>query len=141
MSGETDLAVILSTLEARCDGVEYGYATLPRDAMLPAGIEPVCTFLEDEGLTVVAPATVLDGAGIDQQTGWARLTLTIHTSLDAIGVTAVIAAALAQAGISANVVAAYYHDHVFVPWDRRGEAIAALENLRRSAEGTPAPTG
>jgi len=55
----------------------------------------------------------------------------VHSSLEAVGMTAALAKALTEAGISANVVAAYHHDHIFVPWARRHDALAALEALAR----------
>jgi len=73
---------------------------------------------EVEGITLVRPGE-----------GWARITLDIHSSLDAVGLTARVSAALAERGISANIIAALNHDHVFVPWDRRDEALAALRGL------------
>ncbi|XHR98735.1 transporter [Sphingomonas sp. DBB INV C78] len=75
---------------------------------------------EDEGETVIAE---------DADGGWARISLTIHSSLAAVGLTAAISTALAKAGISANVVAGHYHDHIFVPWDRRIDAMAVLNQL------------
>lgn len=63
--------------------------------------------------------------------GWARVTLQVHSSLAAVGLTARIATVLAEAGISANMVAAFHHDHVFVPWGRRAEALKILENLSK----------
>ena len=62
-------------------------------------------------------------------TGWARITLGVQSSLAAIGLTARVAEALAARGISANMVAAFHHDHVFVPWERREEALALLRGL------------
>jgi hypothetical protein len=62
-------------------------------------------------------------------TGWARITLNVHSSLAAVGLTAAVSQALAGAGIPANIVAAACHDHVFVPWDRRADALAILHRL------------
>ena len=59
----------------------------------------------------------------------------MHSSLAAVGLTAAVSAALTEAGISANIVAAYYHDHLFVPDDDADRALAALESLQRSAVG------
>lgn len=75
---------------------------------------------EDEGLTVIRPHP--DGE-------WARISLKVHSSLSAVGLTAALSAVLAEAGISANVVAALRHDHVFVPWDRQDEAMACIKSL------------
>ena len=72
---------------------------------------------EAEGLTLVRP---------DPGGDWARISLGVHSSLDAVGLTAALATRLADVGISANIVAAFYHDHIFVQWDRRKEALALL---------------
>ena len=94
-------------------------STRTAEAVLPE--DGFALIREAEGLTLVRPGK-----------GWARITLGIHSSLDAIGLTARISAALTARGISANIVAAFHHDHVFVPWERREEALAALREL---AEG------
>ena len=73
--------------------------------------------------------------GLDASAHYARLTMMVHSSLEAVGMTAAMAAALTAAGISANVVAAFHHDHIFVPWDRRREAMRAIEALARSSTG------
>jgi len=62
-----------------------------------------------------------------------RITLTVHSSLEAVGLTAAVAGALARQGISANVVAAFYHDHIFVPRDQAERAVAVLEKLGAAA--------
>ena len=53
--------------------------------------------------------------------------LMIHSSLDAVGLTAAVASRLADHGISANVVAGYYHDHIFVPVEAAEQALGALK--------------
>ena len=67
--------------------------------------------------------------GLAEAEWFRRITLTVHSSLEAVGLTASISAALAAEGISANVVAAYFHDHVFVPEERADDALAALRKL------------
>jgi hypothetical protein len=116
-------------MQPRLSDVEFAFGTVadPAAAERIEGI--VATFLEDEGLSVVAPAHALAGAGIPHSPGWARITLTVHSSLAAVGLTATIASALADKGIGANVVAAYFHDHLFVPWEQRHEALAILSAL------------
>jgi hypothetical protein len=126
MAGETDLAVLLRELRPEPSDVEFGFACLPAGAALPAGLKPTGLFEEDEGTTLVAPSSVLKSHGIDHVAGWARITLKVHSSLAAIGLTAAVSGALAEAGISCNMIAAYHHDHIFVPWERREEAMAAL---------------
>ena len=75
---------------------------------------------EDEGLTAIRAHPDSD---------WARISLEVHSSLSAVGLSAALSSALADAGISANIVAALRHDHLFVPWDRREEAMHCLQSL------------
>lgn len=129
MSGEMDLAVLLQQMEPVLATMPYGYGLLPVGTVVPGEVAVFAVMNEDEGVTVVARAEVLDRAGIPFDGLWARISLTVHSDLAAVGLTAAIAAALAGQGISANVVAGYFHDHVFVQWDSRSAAIAALQAL------------
>ena len=114
MSGETDLARLLAGLDPELDAVEYGFETVAE----PLVADAFALIREEEGFTVVRPGR-----------GWARIILRIHSSLEAVGLTARVAAALAEQGIAANFIAGAYHDHIFVPWQRRGEAMAVLHEL------------
>lgn len=129
MAGETDLAILLAGLEPVLDAKPFGYAVLPHGQGLPAGLVPFALVREAEGLTVIAELDALASAGIAVEGRWARITMTVHSGLDAVGMTAAMASALTARGISANVVAGYYHDHLFVPWARRDDAVAALDAL------------
>ena len=86
----------------------------------------LATVSEGEGATLVVPVAAAVGAGapVDFEAAW--LTLTVHSALDAVGLTAAVSTALADAGISCNVLAGYHHDHLLVPADRADEAIALL---------------
>ena len=64
------------------------------------------------------------------------ITLRVHSSLHAVGLTAAVSAELARHAVSANVVAGYFHDHVLVPSDRAEEALKHLENLSLAASST-----
>jgi hypothetical protein len=99
------------------DEAQYGFETM---AEAPPLGDAFALIREAEGVTMIGPGH-----------GWARITLGIHSSLAAVGLTARIGAALAARGIGANMVAAFHHDHVFVPWARRDEAMAALRELAR----------
>lgn len=123
--GERDLALLLRGMQPVLQDVAYGFAVWPGGAMPFA---PFATVAEDEGLTVVARLEEMVQAGLVSEP-WARISLTIHSDLAAVGLTAAFSAALAAEGISCNVVAGFHHDHLFVPWDRRGDALAALERL------------
>lgn len=108
----------------------YIFASVPPDASL-AAIEPLATFREKEGMTVIVREE--DALRLDLpilfRAAW--ITLTVHSDLHAVGLTAAFATALAECGISCHVVAAALHDHIFVPVDRAHEALARLKLLQQ----------
>lgn len=79
---------------------------------------------EDEGMTLVIRARRDDAGPL-----FAGITLQVHSALEGVGLTAAVATALAKADIPCNVIAAYHHDHLFVPWEKREEALAILKRL------------
>jgi hypothetical protein len=120
-----DLAILLRTMEPELLPEPYGYGVWAGGVLL---IEPFATISEDEGLTIVAPLAELRAAGM-RSGPWARISLTVHNDLAAVGLTAAFATALGAEGISCNVIAGYHQDYLFVQWDRRGKALAALRQL------------
>ncbi len=130
MSGNTDLQEVLNSLQVSCDEVEYGFATVKQGEAISSN-DVLCTFREDEGLTVIASKDYLAAKEFAFEGVYAKLTVEVHTSLELVGLTAVLAKALADNGISANVVAAYYHDHVFVQYDVRQKATEILLGLKQ----------
>lgn len=126
MAGERDLKRLIAGMRPVLDPRDWGYATVPAGTPLP---EAWAVIREDEGVTLIAPLDDLSRAGLAASGPWARITLTIHSALDAVGLTAAIATALAARGISANVVAGWHHDHIFLPRDRAHDALAALARL------------
>lgn len=129
MTGETDLDTLLRSMEPTLHAEAYGFGQVPQGSCLPEGSGPFALIAEDEGVTVIATVCALRAAAISHDGDWARISLTIHSSLSAVGLTAAVAKALADRGISANVVAGLMHDHFFVQWDRRHDAMAALATL------------
>jgi hypothetical protein len=85
---------------------------------------------EDEGLTLVLSQSEADREGLAYEAPQAWITLRVHSSLAAVGMTAAVSTALTEAGISCNVVAAFHHDHIFVPLQRGEEAWRVLGSLR-----------
>lgn len=130
MAGERDLAVLLASMAPALHPVPYGFATCAR---LPDGLAPFATIAEDEGLTVIAPLEALEAEGMAGD-AFARITLNVHSDLAAVGLTAAFATALGDIGVSANVIAGYHHDHIFVAWEDRHRALAALEALSRNEQ-------
>ena len=120
----SDLAELLRTMEPVLFAEPYGFAVWGG----PLPFAAFATVAEAEGLTVVAPLAAMQAAGM-ASAPWARISLTVHSDLAAVGLTAAFARALGDAGISANVIAGYYHDHIFVSWAQREAAVAALQAL------------
>lgn len=112
----SDLAGMLAGMAPALD--VQGWAFVPIDGEPPAGA--FALIREDEGTTAILPAE----GGI-----FARITLMVHSALEGVGLTAAVSGALAEAGIACNVVAGFHHDHLFVPWERREEALEVLRRL------------
>jgi hypothetical protein len=107
----------------------FVFCTIADDADIPAAISPLLTFREREGTTLVMRREEAEGAGLRHQFASRLLTLTVHSSLDAVGFLAAVTARLAEAGISVNAVSAFYHDHLFVPEHRAIEALDLLQRM------------
>jgi hypothetical protein len=123
----SDLGELLRTMRpVRQPGV-WVFCT-PRDGADLSGA--IATFKEDEGLTAILPEDEATRLGVTTLYRAAWITLAVHSDLSAVGFLAVIARALADAGISCNVVSAATHDHLFVPYERASEAMAALSALQ-----------
>lgn len=122
--GETDLAVLLRGMKPILHAAPYGFAVCKGVLQCAA----FATVAEEEGLTVVADLAALRAAGLVSDP-WARISLTVHSDLAAVGLTAAFAGALAGEGISCNVIAGVHHDHLFVQWYRRDDAMRVLKAL------------
>jgi uncharacterized protein len=128
MSGETDLSALLRGMSPRLDDGAYVFTTIVGPP--PADARPVVTVTEAEGTTLVLARAEADRLGLRYDYVAAWITLEAHSALSAVGLTAAVSATLAEAGISCNVVAGYFHDHLFVPYDRAAEAVRRLRDLR-----------
>ena len=109
---------------------DFVFATVPGKSV-PLELNPIGTFIEDEGLTLILPADEAEAAGLAASGAMQCITLAVHSSLDAVGLTAAFATELTAHGISANVVAGYYHDHIFVGAGDAERAMAALKALSK----------
>lgn len=128
MAGETSLAALLRGMKPVLNDGEYVFCSVP-DGVMPDGINPLGSFREREGLTLILERSEAERAGLafDYVAAW--LTLEVHSALQAVGLTAAVASALAKAGISCNVVAAWYHDHLFVAHTDGPRALDVLRAL------------
>jgi hypothetical protein len=131
MPGEKNLGVLLQCMRPILNSGTYVFVSLPSVKELPP-VAVLATFREAAGLTLVVEQSIADSHGwtYDYRAAW--ITLQVHSALEAVGLTAAVASALAEAGISCNVWAAYYHDHIFVARHQAEKAIAALQELTTS---------
>ncbi len=128
MTGETELAKLLKDMKPELHTGEYVYC-LAASWEQAVRLEAIGIFHEKEGVTVILPKLTADEASLPYSTTCAWITLTVHSSLEAVGLTAAVSKALTEANISCNVVAAYYHDHIFVPVKDGTRALQILKNL------------
>ncbi|MEA3116078.1 MAG: uncharacterized protein QOG58_5877 [Caballeronia sp.] len=124
-----DLNTLLASMSPELQPGVYVYATVPFAYDL-GNIVPLATFREREGLTIIVEEREALKAGIDPLFRAAWITLTVHSDLQAVGLTAAFATALGKANVSCNVVAAAYHDHIFVPMESAEAAMVALQQLQ-----------
>lgn len=132
MTGETNLEILLQSLSAEADDDVFVFVTLPDD-MIPEDIHPKMVFQEAEGTTIIIPRQEAMERDIAFEFPCRMITLNIHSSLDAVGFIAVIAAELAKHGMGVNPVSAFYHDHLFVPENRKDDAMKILEGIAKKA--------
>ncbi len=117
MAGERDLTRLLADLRPQLGAARYAFERVERLALEEGDFALI---REEEGLTAIRERA--DG-------DWARISLGVHSSLEAVGLTAILSRRLADAGLSANIVAALDHDHFFVPWDQRDRAMSAISGI------------
>jgi hypothetical protein len=130
MPGEHDLGTLLRNLQPILAEDEFVFCT-QREV---AG-DPVCVFREHEGLTLILRRVEAERLGLPFTFPCRMITLQVHSSLEAVGLLAEVAAALAARGIGVNPVSAYYHDHLFVPVDLADDAMAVLLQMTAVRRG------
>ncbi len=131
MNPITDLSQLIASMTPQLRPGSYVFLTV--DASDVGSLDPVMTFAEDEGTTVIITSEQAAEHGWTSDFVAAWITLTVHSALDAVGLTAAFSTALTEAGISCNVVAGAFHDHLFVPVDDADRAMAALHALSSAA--------
>jgi uncharacterized protein len=129
MADSQELHRLLAGLQPALHAEPYVYALGPA----PAGTLVFATVAEDEGLTLVLTRDEAEAAGLPAQWLAGRITLQVDSRLTDVGLTATVASRLAARGISCNVIAGFFHDHLMVPWDRAEEAVSLLQQLVREA--------
>jgi uncharacterized protein len=131
MNGETNLNVLISTMKPKLNDGEFVFCSLKTGQI---DLAPCLLFFkESEGLTIVCPKSHADKMKFAYSSVFSWITLEVHSALEAVGLTAAFSQALASHNIPCNVVAGYYHDHIFVQKERGMEAVKVLEDLAKQA--------
>ncbi len=128
MPGETNLSKLLKTLKPEHVPGDYVFCSVPSLNALDLN-EIQCSCKEKEGISIVLRKEYADKLKLDYSLVMAWITLTVHSSLEAVGMTAAFSKTLAEEGISCNVVAALHHDHIFVGKKDVGKAMKVLESI------------
>lgn len=129
MAAERDLAALLKHIKPELRPGIFVFCTITADQSIPSALDPLLTFREQEGTTLVILHEEAEAAGLRQAFASRLITLTVYSALDAVGFLAAVTARLAESGISVNAVSAFHHDHLFVPVDRAEDAMAVLREI------------
>ena len=135
MTGQEDLQYLLEHLQPVLSSERVVFCTSPHgtyDEFLL--MNPIATIREEEGMTLLLREEVAQKSGLHYDGIFRCITLNVHSSLVAVGLTAKVTEKLTEYGISANVIAGFFHDHVFVPAQRAEEALMLLQSLSTTDE-------
>ena len=130
MKAEDNLAILLNTMKPVHNAGDYVFCVIANSTQINME-EVILFFREQEGVTVVIKKALADSLQLYYSFVASWITLNVHSSLEAIGFTAAFTAALAEEKISCNVVAAFYHDHIFVAKKDTGKALKILNDFSR----------
>jgi len=130
MPGETDLEKLLQGMKPELNEGKYVFCTVDSFERA-ATLNPLCVFQEREAITIIISKDQADETALPYSVTCSWITLTVHSSLEAVGLTTAVSKTLTDANISCNVVAAYYHDHIFVPVQDAKRAMETLVKLTK----------
>ena len=130
----SNLESMLATMSPKLNDERVAYLSSKDVHAVLAKLPPasiIGTFREEEAMTFIVELTAAENSGLEILFRGAWITLTVHSALAGVGLTAAFAKALGDQDISANVVAAYYHDHIFVSVEDAERAMTALQKLQQ----------
>ena len=130
--GETALEKLIANMEPVLNEGDYVFATVLNLESIPRNIT-VCEIKEKEGVTVVLSKEDAVALGLPFEFVASWITLNVHSSLEAVGLTAAFSSALGENNISCNVIAGYYHDHIFVDKKDGAKAMDVLQAMSRKS--------
>ena len=132
MAGITDLQRLIREMRPHLDEKEYVFCCIKKTQAGERITDTFATVMEEEGMTLILEKQRAQEAKFAYEGIFHKITLKVHSSLEAVGLTAAFATALAQHDISANVIAGFYHDHIFVPIAHSSQAMTILQAMTKS---------
>lgn len=130
MDAEKDLVTLLKSISPSLIDGEFVFCSFENACYGDySGFTPIAAVQEGEGLTLVIPKFKADERQLSYEAVFKCIRLNVHSSLEAIGLTAAVSRKLSDHGICANVIAGYFHDHIFVSSEHAHKSISALEEL------------
>lgn len=131
--GESNLKNLIMHMQPVLNEGEYVFVSVTDVSLIPRHIT-ICEIKEKEGVTMVISKdhAIALGLTYDYIASW--ITLNVHSSLAAVGLTAAFSSELAKHHISCNVIAGYYHDHIFVDQKDAQNALNLLQALSNSSK-------
>ena len=136
-SGQQDLHSLIASLDPVLDSRSYVFCLLGDDEAAGQVVRSKHVWAiirESEGTTFILTKSEADRLGYTYDGVWRKITCMVHSSLEAVGMTALLSSTLAEHEISANVVAAFTHDHLFVPAERADDALKLLIGIQKRAQ-------
>jgi len=136
-SGEKELSNLLKNMDPCLNSGNYVFCSIPPEQLdsVPAS-QIVALVRESSEVSLVLSETYANNCGIAFKKAppilsW--ITLKVHSSLEAIGLTAAFSRALTEVNISCNVIAGFHHDHIFVPIQDSARAMQTLRKLSQTS--------
>jgi hypothetical protein len=128
MAGEKNLIQLIKGMSPHLNDGEYVFSTVEESTQIKRA-DILCEFKEREGVTIILERTKAEELNLDYNYVASWITLKVHSSLEAVGLTALFSTKLAEHDISCNVIAGYYHDHIFVDVKNSKKAMLVLQSL------------
>ncbi len=129
-SGEEDLSNILNNLQPELLNEDYVFITFDDDSDLENKLDPIATFKEKEGVTLVITQERAQGNNLQYNSVFSCISLGVHSSLTSVGLIAAISKSLSDNGIACNVFSGYFHDHIFVQKSLSTQALEVINNIK-----------
>ncbi len=129
-TGITDLETLITKMEPALNEGEYVFVSVLNKDDVPREMA-ICEIKEKEGITFVLLKKDADFLDLTYEFIASWITLNVHSSLEAVGLTAAFSTELGKNNISCNVIAGYYHDHIFVNKNEESLALMCLKNMTK----------